>query len=612
MKTEGIPVDDALPRLSSLYQRGVLVPFIGSGMSVPVCCGWDAFISALTKSIGVVSVNKSKIQDSRIKYQLADKAVGRLASKTINDSSNIYRSALRGSSTNLNETFTEKLATLYWPLAISTNYDDVYLVAARLHNKQRAEVFFNRPRNHSINLTPEVMGRSEQDCLRVLRSLDKTETPLLWAVQGYLGGIVESPESTIPDLNRRIQLASEIVVGHQQYQRAINSEHHFRRAFAEVCRRRSLLFLGSGIAEDYLLNLFSEVIHHHGPSPYGHYALFPESHSSEIDSKFLSTRLGVVPVFYAAHSRADYAGLGKFLERLSDYCEIQASGLKSGPKAHTSIVQDTIGFAVKYSGAKQRVSVQLSFSPLPGISRIDRYSAYIVSLGRETDNTPKLGLQAKKLLPGTTSADWQSLDPRPSFVYRNIKNPQVYGLAARDRENTTGKRSIRALASVSEALFLGLTKLNKKYESLHIGALASDHSSYCHPIHTFVQMLRGLRRVLNSTFTSKSNLREITIHIADPEVWTEVLSGKISILNHLSSDIAPVTVEVRSPQKHSEFFTLTVSYGATIGEILDKLGLISSEWTCELLPPPDERNKLGVALSEPVLPTMTLRLTSKA
>ena len=45
---------------------------------------------------------------------------------------------------------------------------------------------------------------------------------------------------------RAHELAGQVVAGHQQYQNAINAHAHFRRAFAEVFRRRSLLFLGSG------------------------------------------------------------------------------------------------------------------------------------------------------------------------------------------------------------------------------------------------------------------------------------------------------------------------------------------------------------------------------
>ena len=44
-------------------------------------------------------------------------------------------------------------------------------------------------------------------------------------------------------------------MGHDEYRRVTYRDIHFRRAFAEVFRHRSLLFLGSGIRETYLQEL---------------------------------------------------------------------------------------------------------------------------------------------------------------------------------------------------------------------------------------------------------------------------------------------------------------------------------------------------------------------
>ncbi|HZI03792.1 MAG TPA: hypothetical protein VEZ71_07205, partial [Archangium sp.] len=45
--------DDILPFLASAYRRGVLVPFIGSGMSIPACTGWLDFLTQLADAAGV-------------------------------------------------------------------------------------------------------------------------------------------------------------------------------------------------------------------------------------------------------------------------------------------------------------------------------------------------------------------------------------------------------------------------------------------------------------------------------------------------------------------------------------------------------------------------------
>ena len=40
---------DVLAHLAALYRRGVLVPFIGSGMSRPLCTSWPIFLRKLAQ-----------------------------------------------------------------------------------------------------------------------------------------------------------------------------------------------------------------------------------------------------------------------------------------------------------------------------------------------------------------------------------------------------------------------------------------------------------------------------------------------------------------------------------------------------------------------------------
>jgi SIR2-like domain len=193
---------------------------------------------------------------------------------------------------------------------LATNYDDFYWSAT------------------ASTARPNVYGRGLEDCHRVLRSLDEATPPILWTLQGFLGGQAEKHEAIIKDTIRRRELVNQLVVGHQQYQRAINSENHFRRAFAEVFRRRSLLFLGSGLLEDYLVNLFSEIIHHHGPGPYPHFALINVKERERFDSSFLQTRLGIVPVFYKDHN-----DIPNYLNELSTLVNYWP-GSKKSPQYH--------------------------------------------------------------------------------------------------------------------------------------------------------------------------------------------------------------------------------------------------------------------------------------
>ena len=60
-------------------------------------------------------------------------------------------------------------------------------------------------------------------------------------------------------------LEPEVVVGHADYRRVALRSEGFRRTFAEVFRQRSLLFVGSGLTDRYLLDLFGQIVELYGP-----------------------------------------------------------------------------------------------------------------------------------------------------------------------------------------------------------------------------------------------------------------------------------------------------------------------------------------------------------
>ena len=153
---------------------------------------------------------------------------------------------------------TKALARLYWPLVLTTNYDDLLYRAVY------------EPRHSGW----AVRGRSWSDCDWVVAGLTGPATRTLWALQGFLPypggpfGAAFAPEEAAA---LEAELAAQMVVGHEEYRRVTHREPWFRRAFAEVFRSRSFLFLGSGLAENYLLELFGEALEMTGMSPYPHY-----------------------------------------------------------------------------------------------------------------------------------------------------------------------------------------------------------------------------------------------------------------------------------------------------------------------------------------------------
>ena len=87
---------------------------------------------------------------------------------------------------------------------------------------------------------------------------------------------------------------------------------HFRRTFAEVYRHRSLLFLGAGLEDRYLLELFGEVLEMEGANPTLHYALMPEG---RVDPDFLLARFNIL---VAEHPEGRYKDVEDALTALKE------------------------------------------------------------------------------------------------------------------------------------------------------------------------------------------------------------------------------------------------------------------------------------------------------
>ena len=130
----------------------------------------------------------------------------------------------------------------------------------------------------------------------------------MWALQGYLGGqatirvrdnaptllyrdwvLPYGTQDDIPQMNAE-ELQKQIIVGHADYRRVAIRSEGFRRTFAEVFRQRSLLFLGSGLNDRYLLDLFSQIIELYGPSARPHFAI---AATDSLDPQFLRRNYGI-------------------------------------------------------------------------------------------------------------------------------------------------------------------------------------------------------------------------------------------------------------------------------------------------------------------------------
>ena len=298
-----------LQEVRSAYARGRLVPFLGSGMSREVCRDWPGMIKALEASAGTAG-NASDARGSgsseldyvrRAAQALAQLRLGR--GETVADS---VSKALLENGPAAPPPQTRALASLYWPLVLTTNYDDLF--AAAVHELALTRRWAAKaPEDERREPTVQIVGRSSIDCHRVLSALSYPTPPLLWALQGYLGGqaLIRTKDgslstyqewaapnglSTTGEHGTRGDLRRQIVVGHADYRRVALRSEGFRRAFAEVFRSRTLLFLGSGLSESYLLDLFSQIIELHGPAAHPHFAVCSRG---KVDVDFLRRNYGI-------------------------------------------------------------------------------------------------------------------------------------------------------------------------------------------------------------------------------------------------------------------------------------------------------------------------------
>ena len=345
----GLSFGQMLPRLVSAHDRGLLVPFLGAGMSIPALSGWSEFVDRLEDRADPGAARRrrqrraaegnGRPESSESIVRRANDAARRLRLRGEESFLESVRVALlretdgSGSGPGIPEQ-TTSLATIHWPLVLTTNYDDLFLQA------------WNEAH---VPIVMEVVGRSTADCHRVLASLYSIRPPLLWALQGHLPGTWREPREDFVkqvrrwfdprrmkrmaeeyerarallesdqlkswvrayrgvvgdqfDKTRKDQhgeaLQRELVVGHEEYRRVAFVQPVFRRAFAQVYRSRSLLFLGSSLTEAYFLNLFSEVLEVFGANPLPHFALIHRDNRPDVE--FLRSRFNIHVHQYENH-----------------------------------------------------------------------------------------------------------------------------------------------------------------------------------------------------------------------------------------------------------------------------------------------------------------------
>jgi hypothetical protein len=277
--------EEILPLLTSTYEAGRLVPFIGAGMSRKKLADWGGFVKKLEAKAKLPPLEGPPLE---VRAQRAAEKIKN--SSNGDDFLTCVRESLEGEEFQTVEMppQTAALAAIYWPLTVSTNYDDLFYNACRA-----------RP---EVVLEPMILGRSARDCKCLMSTLvSPFDREIIWHIQGFLGGsdVELCPLNTPQDPGHLDALWSELVIGHSEYRQVANTAVHFRRCFGEVFRSRSFLFLGSSLKEDYFLNLFGEMLELVGPGSVPHFAFVEKN--EEIDDRYLA-ELNITVFKYDGHA----------------------------------------------------------------------------------------------------------------------------------------------------------------------------------------------------------------------------------------------------------------------------------------------------------------------
>lgn len=597
--------ESMLDRMIATYDRGLLVPFIGAGMSYPELPLWGRFVAQLEKN-----ADRQNLSDDRDLVHRAARAVQvlRFRLRTGMSLATEVGSALSTDPVSPPPQTTE-LARIFWPLVVTTNYDDLYLAAAH-EEYLKSHPELEPPEKQEVPVL--LLGRSAAHCQRVLTSLRQPDLPILWALQGFVGGQakpLEHQRKLTPararyrdyvaaddneQFDRRWQpLERELVVGHAEYRRVALASEPFRRAFAELYRSRSLLFLGSGLKDQYFLDLFSEIIELYGPSPHAHYAFLKKDES---DPAFLRQYFGIW-----VWELGDYRELPDRLRRLNDRVERprerqiawhlgQASTPSvppSGEQAELRIVRRELlteppdGECIVFSagGAEEfrlsHVGVEILQNKGHGygesaFERLQHLEGQKIPLWRHKVDPRFLALKAR-------------MDPQSEHGIRiRPTNPKWSPIGDMEPPPAGGRmwRDIRLVSLAVQELMQAVQGLN--YGHVHCMLLAAGELRTFARSHALLQMVRGWAKRRSE---AADPLPALSIYLTEPDVLYDLDAGRLELTRNLVPGAVQFWLEIRHDGEIERYLRVE-RIDSPLRKVLADFDIHDNEWSLELLPDP--------------------------
>lgn len=578
----GISAADFFEQVAPLHGRGVLVPFVGSGLSAPACASWPDMVGALEDAAGLEPAADRFAQ----LVPRAWKAVERLKRRG-EDLPRVLRTAVVRSPDPPAKM--RSLASINWPLVLTTNYDELFVRS--LLERWSADEHAHRRRQCEHRL--EVVGRSRSGCRRVLDQLDFATGLVVWAIQGLLTPAAALRRRRALDGVPSWQaLEADLVVGHAEYREVTHQAPGFRRAFAEVFRRRSLLFLGSGLAEPYLLELLGEVLQLVGPAARPHFAVLPRG---EVDADFLRSRFGVFVLEYDrdAFGRAPHAALDDLLEQLSERLVARRAGVEElrlelprtagDARVTLALRRDamTRTLARQVERAASREWLAFSCGRRPDGTKWRDASGILRPVGR-----PYPSSKARYLAGIDTDepdAHWTGL-----YSCTFGDRPWVRGVVARDvpdgPDDPRGSQALLSPRAVREAFeeLLSQTDAEPGVERLHVQTLSAGRQRLYAGWVSLLKMAGALGRW--SRTSPREEPLEVVVYGVDLETWRLLLGGSLDLLEPVRSSSVRLRLEVVDAHGDVEREHRLLSLDDSLVDLLDELGVRDDRWTAECWP----------------------------
>jgi SIR2-like domain len=559
---------DLFPNLISAYDQGKLVPFLGAGASVGGCTLWPDFVTNLERNAGI-SV-ETKDDSPTLLIQRAARATLQIKYRFPNDRgqfTTIVRSALRVNPSSIPFSC-QILAKVSWPLVITTNYDDWFYKLWNLENVGRdltptsKSYTVKEPWNRMV-----VCGRSRLDCQRVLASLRRPDNPIMWAVQGFLGGqaVFANSDEISPPPNLQL-LEQEVVIGHEEYRREGLTNQYFRRAFAEVFRSRSLLFVGSNLSEEYFRSLFDEIIEFQGANPTNHFALMKRG---AVDREFLLYNYQIRVVEYEDHNDVP--------EMLS---VLTGSIGEERPRPTSWSYSFLEGAKVSEVNPPPLAVIRRRKLPRPSEGECLLLSAGIqeqrVVLGSKVRDSLIDLFPSENFVELSAYTDQLLEEP---YLWRHKRLP-IFFLAARARERD--ERDARIIkASVASALKV----ISKQYHSVEAMLLAAGPGRVFPPFVALVEMIRGLTSVFNDGGLDPE-FRNFSINVIDPGVIQLIRAGKLNLQELLLVGLFRIGVEIWRSENEVLRLSELISENTEINEIRARYYIPGNGWLFMVEPSP--------------------------